>query len=163
MTTKNIRAVTYLPPQYHKQLRQYMKQHKLTESAAIVEIVKKFFDGTPEPDTSLKTWVEDIVTEHLAETQTEVETLKAQMAQMQQLLTGVMSGRTPRKSYRQSFSKPQLMPLKASDLARRLGVNTDTVEKEAAKGNDHFHSWSRNKDMSSVAWEKRGDLYHPLK
>ena len=85
------------------------------------------------------------------------------MAQMQQLLTGVMSGRTPRKSRRQSFSKPQLMPLKAEDLARRLGVNTDTVEQEAAKGNDHFHSWSRSKDMSSVAWEKRGDLYYPLK
>ena len=162
MTTKNIRAVTYLPPQYHKQLRQYMKQQNLTESAAIVEIVKQFFDEPTEPDTSLKTWVEDIVTERLAETQTGVETLKAQMAQMQQLLTGVMSGRTPRKSHRQSFSKPQLMPLKASDLARRLGVNTDTVEKEASKGNDHFHSWSRNKDMSSVAWEQRGDLYHPL-
>ncbi|WP_202218898.1 hypothetical protein [Okeania sp. KiyG1] len=43
------------------------------------------------------------ITEKLTETQTEVETLKAQIAQMQQLLTGMISGRTPllfRKSSR---------------------------------------------------------------
>jgi hypothetical protein len=44
-----------------------------------------------------------------------------------------------------------------------LGVNTGTVDIEAAKGSDHFHSWSRSKDMSRVAWQKRGTLYHPLK
>ena len=50
MTTKKIRAVTYLPPQYHKQLRQYMKQQNLSESAAIVEIVKQFFEQPAEPE-----------------------------------------------------------------------------------------------------------------
>jgi hypothetical protein len=163
MTTKNIRAVTYLPPQYHKQLRQYMKQQNLTESAAIVEIIKQFFDEPAEPDTELKAWVEAIISERLTETQTEIAQLKAQMEIMQQLLGEAMSGKTPRKSRNQLMGKPQLQPLTVENLAKRLGVNTNTVEQEVAIGNDHFHSWSQSKDMSRVAWEKRGALYHPLK
>ncbi len=171
MTTKNIRAVTYLPPKYHKQLKQYSKQQKLSESAAIVEIVKQFFDGTPEPNSELKAYVEAIVSEQLANTttnvtlreQTEVAQLKAQVEMMQQLLSEAMSGKTPRKSKSQPTGKPQLQPLTVENLAKRLGVNAGTVEKEAAKGNDHFRSWSRGKDMSSVTWEKRGTLYYPLK
>ena len=163
MTTKNIRAVTYLPPQYHKQLRQYMKQQKLSESAAIVEIIKQFFDEPAEPDTELKAWVEATITEQLAETQTEVAQLKAQMELMQQLLGEAMSGKTPRKSKTQPMGKPQLQPLTVENLAKRLGVNTGTVEKEAAKGAEHFYSWSRSKDVGNVSWEKRGTLYHPLK
>jgi hypothetical protein len=162
MTTKNIRAVTYLPPKYHKQLRQYSKQQKLSESAAIVEIIKQFFDEPAEPDSELKAWIEATITEQLTETQTEVAQLKAQMEMMQQLLGETMTGKTPRKSKSQP-GKPQLQPLTVENLAKRLGVNIGTVEQEAAKGNDHFHSWSRSKDMSRVAWEKRGTLYHPLK
>lgn len=45
MATKNVRVVGYLPPPAHKQLRQYMEEQSLTESAAIVKIVKQFFDG----------------------------------------------------------------------------------------------------------------------
>lgn len=46
MATKNIRIVGYLPPPYYERLRQYMKEQSLTESAALVKIVKHFFDGT---------------------------------------------------------------------------------------------------------------------
>ena len=161
MTTKNIRAVTYLPPQYHKQLRQYMKQQKLSESAAIVEIVKQFFDEPAELNTELKVWVEAIVTEQLADTQTEVAQLKAQIEMMQGLLAEAMSGKTSRKSKTQTMGKPQLQPLTADNLARRLGVNPGTVEIETAKGAEHFRSWSREKDVGRVTWEKRGSLYHP--
>lgn len=140
-----------------------MKKQKLSESAAIVEIIKQFFEGTPKPDTELKAYVEAIVSEQLTETQTEVAQLKAQMELMQQLLGEAMSGKTPRKSKSQPIGKPQLQPLKAEELAKRLGVNTNTVEQEAARGDEHFHSWSRSKDMSRVSWEKRGTLYHPLK
>ncbi len=163
MTTKNIRAVSYLPPQYHKQLRQYMKRQKLSESAAIVEIIKQFFDEPAEPEPELKAYVDTVVSEQLTETQTEIAQLKAQMELMQQLLSEAMTGKTPRKSRSQPVGKPQLQPLTVENLARRLGVNTSTVEQEAAKGNEHFHSWSRGKDMSRVSWEKRGALYHPLK
>ncbi|WP_413167849.1 hypothetical protein ACL6C3_14220 [Capilliphycus salinus ALCB114379] len=43
MVTKNIRAVTYLPPEYHQKLKDYAKRKNLTESGALVEIVKHFF------------------------------------------------------------------------------------------------------------------------
>ena len=45
MATNNIRVVGYLPPPYHEKLREYMQSQTLTESAAIVAIVKQFFDG----------------------------------------------------------------------------------------------------------------------
>jgi hypothetical protein len=53
--------------------------------------------------------------------------------------------------------------LKAEGLARRLGVNPGTVEKEMALGAEHFRSWSRSKDVGRVTWEKRGTLYYPLR
>lgn len=55
MATKNVRVVGYLPPPAHQQLRQYMEAESLSESAAIVKIVKQFFDGrmrTKAPDVA---------------------------------------------------------------------------------------------------------------
>ena len=56
MATKNVRVVGYLPPPAHKQLRQYMEAESLSESAAIIRIVKQFFDGSGEskaPDAAV--------------------------------------------------------------------------------------------------------------
>ena len=56
MATKNVRVVDYLPPPAHQQLRQYMEAESLTESAAIIKIVKHFFDGSVEskaPDAAV--------------------------------------------------------------------------------------------------------------
>ncbi len=85
------------------------------------------------------------------------------MEMMQGLLAEAMSGKTPRKSKSQPMGKPQLQSLTADNLAKRLGVSAGTIEKEIAKGAEHFRSWSRSKDIGSVPWEKRGTLYHPLK
>ena len=46
MATKNTRIVGYLPPPYHEKLREYMEQESLTESAALVKIVKQFLSGS---------------------------------------------------------------------------------------------------------------------
>ena len=56
MATKNVRVVGYLPPPAHKQLRQYMEEESLTESAAIIKMVKQLFDGSVEskaPDAAV--------------------------------------------------------------------------------------------------------------
>ena len=56
MATKNVRVVGYLPPPAHQQLRQYMEEEFLSESAAIIKIVKHFFDGSVEskaPDAAV--------------------------------------------------------------------------------------------------------------
>ena len=165
MVTKNIRAVTYLPPEYHKKLKHFAKRENLTESGALVEIVKQFFDGNSQPDFSEKAFIEEIVKEQLAGTEAEIIAMKAQMEQIQQLLGGMMSGKTTARKTRStnSFVKPQLQPLKAGELANRLGVTPETVEKEASRGNEHFLVWSKSKDIGRVSWEKRGELYYPLR
>lgn len=47
MATNNIRIVGYLPPDQHQKLRDYMAELSLTESAAIVKILKQFFEAAP--------------------------------------------------------------------------------------------------------------------
>jgi hypothetical protein len=126
VVTKNIRSVTYLPPEYHKQLKDYANQQNLTESGALVEIVKQFFEGKSQQNNSPdRTIIEEIVKEQLAGTEAEIVALKAQMEQLQQLLAGLMSGKTTARKTRStpSFNKPKLQPLKAGDLANRLGVS----------------------------------------
>lgn len=41
-------TVGYLPPPAHQQLCEYMKEESLSESAALVKIVKQFCDGSVE-------------------------------------------------------------------------------------------------------------------
>jgi hypothetical protein len=74
MATQNVRFVGYLPPSYHEKLRQYMEQESLTESAALVKIIKQFFD---EPQVAFATPEKgDFIAE-----------LKADIAQLMQRLT----------------------------------------------------------------------------
>ena len=47
MATKNVRIVGYLPPDQHQKLRDYMVQQSLTESAALIKIIKQFFEAAP--------------------------------------------------------------------------------------------------------------------
>ena len=137
-----------------------MKQQKLSESAAIVEMIKQFFEGTPEPDTELKAWVEAIVTDQLRETQTEIVQLKAQMELMQQLLKENLTTKTSRKS-RSPSTQFKVQPLSPEQLAKKLGVTVETLEAEYAKGVAHFRIWTSNKG-SVLLWQKQGDLYYPL-
>ena len=54
-----------------------------------------------------------------------------------------------------------LRPLKAAELAKRLGVSAETVESAAASGSDSFVEWSKRRDPGSRAWHKQGNFYHP--
>ncbi|HEY9866404.1 MAG TPA: hypothetical protein V6D21_19690 [Candidatus Obscuribacterales bacterium] len=169
MVTKNIRAVTYVPPEYHKKLRQYMKRHNLTESAALVQMIKQFFDGEqPEFHSDLKTEVEELVQEQLKLFKGDMDLLKEQIALIQQLLDKKISGEINRRSSNSvNSSHPRsllrLTPKTEEELTRRLGVNTGNVAKEFAKGAEHFSHWSQQKDPSGIGWHRRGDgLYYPV-
>lgn len=130
MATNNIRVVGYLPPSYHEKLREYMEAESLTESAALVKIIKQFFDSPQ-------------VAEATSEKGDEITELKAAIAQLQQRLTileqAIASGRRlnsaqSRTSYqRRPQPQPILPPQTSSELARRLGVNVGTVEETAQK------------------------------
>lgn len=167
MVTKNIRAVTYVPPDYHKKLRQYMKRYNLTESAALVQMIKQFFDGEePQLSSELRTEVEQIVQEQLKPMQGDLDLLKGQVALMQQqLINKPSSGEVGRRAGNPSVarSSPRLTPKTEEELTQRLGVTTRTVAKEASKGGDHFSQWSQHKDPSGIGWQRRGDgLYYPV-
>lgn len=166
MVTKNIRAVTYVPPDYHKKLRQYMKRYNLTESAALVQMIKQFFDGEePQLSSELKTEVEQIVQEQLKPVQGDLDLLKGQMALMQQFINKPPSGEGVRRSVTSSIPRtsPRLTPKTEEELTQRLGVEARAVAKEASKGGDHFSQWSQHKDPSGIGWQRRGDgLYYPV-
>lgn len=168
MVTKNIRAVTYVPPDYHKKLRQYMKRHNLTESAALVQMIKQFFDGEqPQFNSDLKNEVEELVQEQLKQFKEDIDLLKEQMILMEQLLDKKKPVETNRRSPNSVNHHPRsllrLTPKTEEELTRRLGVNTGNVAKEFAKGADHFSYWSQQKDPSGIGWHRRGDgLYYPV-
>ena len=156
MTTKNIRVAGYLPPPYYKKLCEYIREQELTESAAIVKIVKHFFE---QPSVKADNPEKDA----------EIASLKADIAQIMQRLAvleeAVSSGKSrkaPSRSFMFTHLEPTLRPLKSDELARRLGVSSNTVEQEALKGEADFKDWSKRKDPGSTAWQKRGDLFHPL-
>jgi hypothetical protein len=152
MTTKNIRIVGYLPPAIHQQLRQYMATHSLTESAALVQIVKQFFNDRP--------------TENPIEL--EIDPLKTEVAGLKQRLEAIEAtiNQPRRSSVRSSNSQysttPTLPPQTLPELARRLGVGTETLTEAAGKGEAAFKDWSQHRDPAKRAWVQKGDRFHPV-
>lgn len=155
MATENVRVVGYLPPSYHKKLREYMQEQSLTESAALVRIVKDFFDGSVEG--------------RLVADKDAIAQLRTEMVQLQKRLAileeAVLSGRrqfNPTKRTSRQYGPPVVPPQTLSDLARRLGVGEGTVEEAYQKGEAQFRDWSRRLDPSKKSWRKQGDLFHPI-
>jgi Mg2+ and Co2+ transporter CorA len=157
MATKNMRIVGYLPPPLHQKLREYMKEQSLTESAALVKIVKQFFDGS----TGTK------VPEAAREKDTALADLRADIAELKQRLMvleqAVVGKQRPFRSKTSQKQRPQtiLPPQSGADLARRLGVSPDTIEEAYQKGEAYFKDWSRRMDPTKRSWHKRGELFHP--
>ena len=159
MATKNVRVVGYLPPPAHQQLRQYMEEESLTESAAIIKIVKQFFDGSVETKTP------DVAKEK----DQAIADLKAEMAELKRRLTvleqAVVSGQTRPFANSRTSQKQRppmtLPPQSSNDLARRLGVSTGTLEQADEKGEAYFKDWSRRMDPTKRSWLRRGELFYP--
>lgn len=159
MATKNVRVVGYLPPPDHEKLRQYIENESLTESAAIVKIVKQFFDGrmrTKAPDVAKEK------SEAIADMKADIVELRRRLAVLEQ---AVVSGKqrpfaSSRTSQRQ---RPQmtLPPQSCADLARRLGVSTGTIEEAYDKGETYFQNWTKRMDPTKRSWHKRGELFYP--
>lgn len=151
------RIVGYLPPAYHLKLQQYTESESITESAAIVKIIKQFFD-------------EPKVVEAAPEKGDEITELKADIAQLMRRLTileqAVASGKRfnsgKSRTSHQYGPPPVLPPQTSAELGRRLGVTAGTVEEAAQKGEAYFRDWSKRMDPTKRSWQKRGDLFHPL-
>lgn len=136
-----------------------MKEQSLTESAAIIKIVKHFFDGSVESKAPDAAKEKD---QAIAELKADIVELKRRLAVLEQ---AVVSGQQrPFTSSRTSQKQRSLMtlpPQSCADLARRLGVSTGTIKEAEQKGEAYFQNWSKLMNPTQRSWHKRGELFHP--
>ncbi len=152
MTTENKRIVGYLPPDYHEKLREYMAQEHISESAALVRMVKQFFD-TPTAHSN--------VPDEIAALKTQMQELLTRVGVLEQL------ARTRPSSHRgnpiTSMSSPVVVrSLTRKELAGRLAVSEESLLEQALKGETEFQRWCRYRDPAKRLWRWDGDLFHPV-
>lgn len=157
MATNNIRVVGYLPPSYHEKLREYMQSQTITESAAIVTIVKQFFDGS----TRSAPVANNELDEATAPLKAQIALLERRLAVLEEAFVSRKQFKPARRAPYQGGPPPVLPPQTITQLAQRLGVSAATVESAAQKGSDEFRDWSRRRDPAKRSWERRGELFHP--
>jgi hypothetical protein len=107
MATKNTRIVGYLPPPYHEKLREYMEQESLTESAALVKIVKQFLDSSTGTKLSEAAKEKDSA---LAELKADIAELKRRLMLLEQAVVGKQrpfGSKTPQRQRPQTLLPPQ--------------------------------------------------------
>jgi hypothetical protein len=135
MATNNIRVVGYLPPLYHEKLREYMQSQTLTESAAIVAIVKQFFDG----ESGSERVASEELDEATAPLKAQMASLKRRLAVLESAFVSSQRSRSAKRApYYQYGSPPVLPPQDITQLARRLGVSAATLEEAAQKDEAEF-------------------------
>ncbi|MBD0263590.1 MAG: hypothetical protein ICV85_12140 [Tolypothrix sp. T3-bin4] len=111
-------------------------------------------------------------TERLADLEQKIEGITTRMAQFAEaiiLLQNNLNNQPRRnKSYNNSYYQGQtvkIQPLTEDNLAKRLGVNVETVRKErSSQPPPLFVGWSKRKDTSGIGWEfnEKTGLYHPV-
>ena len=135
-----------------------MAEQSLTESAALVKIIKQFFKTAPVISAVA---VASETREALARFQVEIADLQGRVA----ALEAGGGKRHFNKSSAPHFLAGQptmkLRPLKAVDLAKRLGLSAEAVESAASQGSASFLEWSKRRDPASRAWLHQGNLFHP--
>lgn len=158
MATKNVRIVGYLPPDQHQKLRDYMAEQSLTESAALIKIIKQFFEAAPTLSTEA---VDSETRENFVQLRVEIAELRGRVAVLETAGTQRQFYKNSPKNFSPGQPSMTLRPLKAADLAKRLGVSAEAVENAASLGSASFLEWSKRRDPASRAWQKQGNLYHP--
>lgn len=160
MATNNKRIVGYLPLEYHNKLREYMKEQSLTESAALVRIVRQFFSSTVTANVPQTTTEKD---DTIASLEADMARIKHRLMVLESEVTSIKQRRGG-KSQTYPFATPplKLLPQTEDQLSTRLGVMPSSIKEAVEKGEDYFKDWSKRRDPASRAWQKRGNLFHPL-
>jgi DNA-binding CsgD family transcriptional regulator len=158
MATNNMRVVGYLPPHYHDKLREYMQAESITESAALVKIVKRFFDGSSGSNQVANAKLDDAI----APLKEDIAQLKRRVAVLEEASVTPRQFKSAKRTSHQYGTSPVLPPQTSSELARRLGVSAGTVEQAWQKGEAYFKDWSKRMDPAKRSWHKLGELFHPL-
>lgn len=137
-----------------------MKEQSLTESAALVKIVKQFLDGSTGTKLSEAAKEKD---DAIAELRTDIAELQRRLIILEQaVVSGKQRPFASSKTSQKQRPLPTLPPLSCADLARRLGVSPGTIEEAYQKGEAYFKDWSRRMDPNKRSWLHRGEFFHPL-
>ncbi|MBW4567200.1 MAG: hypothetical protein KME31_04025 [Tolypothrix carrinoi HA7290-LM1] len=115
---------------------------------------------------------ETLETKRLVDLEQKIDFITTRMAQFAdaiiQIQTGLNNQPKRNKSYNNSYYQGQsvkIQPLTEDNLAKRLGVNVETVRKErSSQPPPLFVGWSKRKDSSGIGWEfnEKTGLYHPV-
>ncbi len=138
-----------------------MKEQSLTESAAIIKIVKHFFDSSVESKAPDAAKEKD---QAIADIKADVVELKQRLAGLEQaVVSGLPRPFANSRTSQSQRQRPQmaLPPQSCADLARRLGVSTGTIEEALDKGEAYFQNWSKRIDPTKRSWLCRGELFYP--
>ncbi len=112
-------------------------------------------------------------TKRLASLEQKIEGMTTRMAQFADAIIQIKTGlnNQPRRNksyYNNSYYQGQtvkIQPLTEDNLAKRLGVNVETVRFErSSQPPPLFVGWSKRKDTSGIGWEfnSHTGLYHPV-
>jgi septal ring factor EnvC (AmiA/AmiB activator) len=111
-------------------------------------------------------------TKRLASLEQKIEGITSRMAQFADAIIQIQNNlnNQPRrnKSYNNSYYQGQtvkIQPLTEDNLAKRLGVNVETVRTQrSSQPPPLFVGWSKRKDTSGIGWEFNAHtgLYHPV-
>jgi septal ring factor EnvC (AmiA/AmiB activator) len=112
-------------------------------------------------------------TKRLASLEQKIEGMTSRMAQFADAIIQIQNNlnNQPKRNksyYNNSYYPKQttrIQPLTEDNLAKRLGVNVETVRKErSSQPPPLFVGWSKRKDSSGIGWEfnEKTGLYHPV-
>lgn len=112
-------------------------------------------------------------TERLASLEQKIDFITTRMAQFADAIIQIQNNlnNQPKRNksyYNNSYYTGQttrIQPLTEENLAKRLGVNVETVRKQrSSQPPPLFVAWSKRKDTSGIGWEfnEKTGLYHPV-
>jgi predicted nucleic acid-binding Zn-ribbon protein len=119
-------------------------------------------------DTRVEGGTDDSSKQRLSLLEQKTEAMAVRLAKIEGAIT-ILSQRSSSSSKRQSFNyHPPQLELKAytaENLAKRLGVDVATLEREHSNQTPKdFERWCRSRDPGPVAWRKSDNgLYDPIK
>lgn len=112
--------------------------------------------------------LDDREQQRLSQLEQKTEAIALRLAQLEGAIS-LLNQRSTSSSRRQSYNyhppQQQLQAYTGENLAKRLGVDLATLERELTnQTSKDFERWCRSRDPGSVAWRRSDNgLYHPIK
>lgn len=129
--------------------------------------IKQLAQRVGELESRLESRPASELEQQLAAMSLRLEQLESAYNQLIIYLNSKSKGRQSSSRYYQPQAEVKIDTYRPQNLAKRLGVDPETLERIRvnAKKPEEFISWSRGRDPSSLGWRYNQDsgLYHPVR